>query len=116
MFGQFMGCVCMQGSVHAAQVVEVAGKPHFAHHHQRPAFGYAQAFGGGTAIGTHQPTCAQLDAAVPARDHGDHLVITLAHDGCQDRPPGRAGWLAIVAGAVFATNAVGPAVMGCIAV
>src|SRR3546814_5041910 len=41
-----------------------------------------------------------------------HPVAALAVDRGEDRPPGGAGGLAVVAGAVFAPDPVGPAVVG----
>ena len=49
--------------------------------------GEAQAFGRTAAVGTNQATGAELDAAVPARDHHDHAVDALAVDRREDRPP-----------------------------
>ncbi|KAG1345787.1 hypothetical protein G6F61_014788 [Rhizopus arrhizus] len=84
----------------AAQVLEAGQQLQAGHGDQRQAWRGAQALGGGTAVGADQAAGTELDAAEPARHHHHHPVETLAIDGGQDRPPGGACGLAIVAGAV----------------
>ena len=103
---------CGQRGMHRAGVVE--RRRTVATSRRRPAAAArrdAQAFGRGTAVRAHQAAGAELDAAVPARDHHHHLVEALAVDRGEDRPAGGAGGFAVVAEAVFAADAIRPAVV-----
>ena len=71
----------------------------------------AQAFRRGAAVGAHQAAGTELHPAVPARDHDHDAIEALAVDRREDRPARGAGGFAVVAGAVFAADAVGPAVV-----
>ena len=75
----------------------------------RLPFRRAQGFGGGAAVGAHQPAGAELGAAEVADDADDDMVQVLSFDGAQDRLAGGAAGLAAVAEAVLAADAVGPA-------
>src|SRR5690606_27107709 len=80
--------------------------------YQRLARRQAQALGRGAAVGAHQPAGAELDPAVPARDHHHYAVEALAGGGGQDRASRGAGRLAVIAAAVVLAEAPGPAVVG----
>ena len=105
-----------QRGVDGADVLEAGVELQCAHFDQwTPARG-AQALGCRAAIGADQAAGAELDAAVPARDHHADLVVALAVDRREDRAPRGARRFAVVAGPVFGTDAIGPAVVGRIAV
>lgn len=90
--------------VHHAKIIEPAVQFKRTQRHQWTTSGHAQAFRCRPAVGAHQSTRAELDAAVPTRDHHHHAVVTLTIDSRKNRPAGGAAGLAIVAGAVFLPN------------
>jgi len=98
-----------QGDIHPY------GNPHI-HLDPHNVLRVAQALGCRAAIGADQAAGAELDAAVPARDYHADVVVSLAVDRGEDRAPCGARRFAVVAGPVFGTDAVGPAVVGRIAI
>ena len=107
-----VGAVQRGGRVYRTGIGKTEDHHAFAELDQFPPRRDTQAFGGATAIGPDQAASAQLGAAVPARDHHHDLIETRAVDRRQDRATRGAGGFAVVAGAVQATDPVGPAVVG----
>src|SRR5690606_10630292 len=111
-FAELLRPARRQRRMHRAGVAEPGPDCRFPRRRQWPPRRGAQAFRGGTAVGAYQSAGAQLDPAVPARDHDHHLVQALAVDRREDRASRSARRFAIVAGAVFRADPVGPAVVG----
>src|SRR5690606_16510302 len=80
LLGPLLCPVLRQGGVHRAGMCERVGQLQVHVLDQLALRCGAQAFGRAAPVGTDQPARTQLDAAVPARDHDNGLVQSLAVD------------------------------------
>ena len=100
-----------QCGMHGAEIGERAGDVEFGQRDQRSAPDAAQAFRRCAAVGADQAAGAELDAAVPARDHQHHRIETLAVERLQHGLACGAGGFAVIGKTVILAQAVGPAIV-----